>query len=870
MLDKKSTYPAMQIARSNPAVAAALSKAETPHNRSVVYRNGERDISANTNPMLLTSVLGKRAKKNADTAAIFNLLPDLQLAKQILVSSILSPKDMTSTELIYMVPKNLFAPDLASSLISRIKDHFENDYDIIKQLPVMLEEALFDKGSYPVAVLPENAIDDFINGSTAITTESMKSRQDVLIRKSIGILGNANNDEIKDRSLAYESFSNRSLNSVDDKIIIDKKDLPILTNGEDFVLESISVTDNYSVLKLPKVNRIFDKENVRQRYSNYSRTSLESFDTVLKDIDVDKLIFRSRSHQSKLADEIKTQENLTRKSVGNPLIMKLPSESIIPIYVPGDKTDHVGYFILLDAEGNPVNSADNDLSLANMSNSSGNSLSSALIKRVESNMCDGSNCFNSNNQQHIQAAARIYADIIEKDLINRVKNGIYTSSLEIGKNEEVYRIMLSRTLAKKYTQILYIPIEYVTYIAFDYDSTGIGKSLMDDTMTVNTLRTILMFTDLMASVKNSIGRTSVAVDIPPLDVNPEQTIETIIDEVVRSRAVNLPTSVSNPSDVIEWIQRAGYEWTFTGHPKIPDLKMNFNQIQSSYQKADTDLQDNLKKSSISALGLTPEIVDNGLSNAEFATVAIANNVLLNKRVMTFQEQFTPQLSDHMRKIAMNTRSLIDDVKGIIESNFEAIQIELDDEEFDYKLEDELKRRIIVTKAINEFFSGFYVELPKPSSVTMQQQLDDFSQYSDGLDKALDAYISDTFFTDSTSGEIASDVNVLRGVIKAYFLRKFLAEKGILTELADLTSVGEDGEPLFDLPTIAASHLDALNKAGVTTLADLASKVEALNEKLNDAKDTENTNGDGDVGIDETVDTGNPDTPDNSLNDDLVV
>ena len=61
----------------------------------------------------------------------------------------------------------------------------------------------------------------------------------------------------------------------------------------------------------------------------------------------------------------------------------------------------------------------------------------------------------------------IFSDIVEQDLINRLKNGIYGSNVSIGKANEVYRLMLSRTLKGLYTKILYLPKEFVSYMAND-------------------------------------------------------------------------------------------------------------------------------------------------------------------------------------------------------------------------------------------------------------------------------------------------------------------------------------------------------------------------------------------------------------------
>ena len=42
MPNDKPMYPAVQITRSNPTVAAALSKMETAPGRTVMYRDGDR------------------------------------------------------------------------------------------------------------------------------------------------------------------------------------------------------------------------------------------------------------------------------------------------------------------------------------------------------------------------------------------------------------------------------------------------------------------------------------------------------------------------------------------------------------------------------------------------------------------------------------------------------------------------------------------------------------------------------------------------------------------------------------------------------------------------------------------------------------
>jgi hypothetical protein len=97
------------------------------------------------------------------------------------------------------------------------------------------------------------------------------------------------------------------------------------------------------------------------------------------------------------------------------------------------------------------------------------------------------------------------------------------------------------------------------------------------------------------------------------------------------------------------VQRAGFEFTFEGHPGLPQTKFDFETKNLQHTVPDTDFMEQLRKQTIMAHSLSPEVVDSGFS-AEFATTVVANNILLSKRVLQIQEKFTPQLTDFARKL----------------------------------------------------------------------------------------------------------------------------------------------------------------------------------------------------------------------------
>jgi hypothetical protein len=832
----RKDYPAVNLIRKDPGLAAVVSKLTTSR-----VGNQQRDDEGNRKTVMLNSSafkssLQRRAKRNADSTSIMRLLPDIELSAQILVSSILSPKDMTTMELLYLGPKNLFSPELSASLLNRVKEHFEESYKIKALLPEMLRDALFEKGSYPVAVIPENAIDDFINGNRRVSVEALRPLvQDNGMVRNIGILGNyvTQASERARRGVTMEGFhrnpDTKEIASIDARVHYQHDGIAAYNThvAEEYLL----VTDNPTTLKIPRLNAKTKAQAIKRQFASSGLViAAEAHTKEMSDQQFERLIYRNREQKNEPVASIRGSEQLKRRSIGNPLIMKLPSESVIPVHVPGNVKQHIGYFVLLDEEGNPLDIPDGDQyynGLSSNLNAGGGSLASNLIRKVETNI-GGTGHFNGNNHEHLNFAAQVYADMVERNLISRVKNGTYASGASLAKNEDVYRIMLARVLAKKYTQLLYIPLEFVTYIAFKYGDDGIGRSLMDDTSMINTMRTILLFNDVLSSVKNSIGRTKVSVTLPEHDPNPMKTLELMQDEVVRSRMLSLPLGVSNPADITEFIQRAGYEWEFNGNKGMPDLKFDFQEKQTSYAKSDTDLQDLLRKSSIMAFGLSPETVENGF-NAEFATTATYNNILLGKRVMMHQEIFTPQVSDHMRKVVSNTEGLVLDLKAILSANPEGIRLELEDSGQTFT--EEIKTKLLVSKALQEFLNTFYVELPKPTSVTLENQLSDLKTYSDALDAVLDAYIADSFFTTNTAGEIANDAGVIREMIKAYYMRKFITDKGIMPELSELTAVGDDGQPQLDFMKNATDHVQALVRSGITALATLQPIIQAGNKDL---------------------------------------
>jgi hypothetical protein len=860
---KGQTYPVMKLVTDNPDMAALISKMVSNPATPVTYDNKGHRTIAEPNSYEFRNTAWRTARNASDAKAVMQMLPDMELSAQILVSSILSPKDMMTTELIFQAPENVVNNQISSEMLRIIRQHFDQVYKIKPMLGKILRDILFEKGSYVCAVIPENSLDEIINRHTTITMEGISELvyRDGKVR-NIGILGpskvpnNGSNNSDPLPRVSLESFAQYDFRTahrnVDPCLNMEgfKDNIPLQN-------PYLLVTDNPDVLKFPKIQTKLTQQRVNDslkhignslaaRVNKNSSIALEAMaknritnQNKLSDRELTSAIYKNASNTHENVALLKTDQQLKRKSVSNPLIMDLPSESVIPVHVPGQEERHIGYFVLLDMNGNPLSSSsDKDYysELTDRMNgigSNSNGFPSQLLTRIQS-MYNGFDC---SKKEHLDYSTRVYADMIEQDLIARLKNGVYTNGVQLARNEEVYRIMLSRTFSRQQTQMLFLPVELVTYYAFRYTADGIGKSLMDDMKVLNSLRAMTMFANVMASIRNSVAQTNVKLKLDEHDPDPYKSIERMMNEIVRAKQQSFPLGANSPVDIVNWLQRAGYQWAFEGHPGLPDIQVEFSESSTNYPKPDNELEENLRKRAIMSTGLNPETVDNGFSG-EFATSVVANNVLLSRRVMQIQEQFCPLLNDNIQKIILATPSLLDDLRAVIENGYDTI-----------KLEDEQRKKIcfgltdeksaIIDYVLLMWIHGMETQLPRPNSVTLENQFTAYETYAKVLDQLLDAWINESFFTTETGGDVAQHVTTMRNAVRAHFIRKWSAENGVMPELSDITAMTEDGKAQTDFWEMQQSHMESLMKTMSSFMKNLQPSKDKTNALIAGSTDLDN-------------------------------
>lgn len=777
--DRKFDIP--RAVKQNPQLAAVVSKLVSPVGQSMLVRNGKLSPTLPQTFELRNMAMSTAASiRDADT--IMKLLPDIEASRQILISSIISPKGPNTEEVIYSSEMKLMPANVSFAILAKIKEYFNTVYKIGPLLYEMCDESLFRTGSYPLVVIPEASVDEMINGELKLSMESlhMAETADKEMKKYIGLISRGPNVAAKQTGTL-----NYAIEALREAI------MPAAGSDFDPSIESdtsISVYDNPQLLKSPIL---------AQRLNNYL-TAVKTFgkDSFVTESyaaeSISDSAFMSGLYKSATAGGesvryVKTAEQLSRESIGRPLIMRLPSESVIPVSMIGDPKNIIGAYVLLDQAGYPISSRGNvdyfnsmGANLAGMS--SGGTLGGKILDKVNQQMgnLDASSMSASNQRLRALMIQRAYSEFVELDLANRLKNGSYGEGYALSRNDEVYRLMLARSLSGQNTQVLFIPKQLLTYVAFDYTDMGIGKTLLEDMKMNLGLRVALRFANVMTALNNSVTRKNVVIKFDPEDPDPYDTISKVEHEIVTANQGSIfPAGTISPALITDWLARSSYHFTFENHPGIPDLNIDFNEHQSNYIKVDTELEEMMRDDTTMGLGVPPELVSMS-RQPEFATTAMFNNTLFVKRAVQLQKTLMEFVTMHVKNIIPNDRMLLEQIKDVIRQNLDLV---VDAHPLIKKIPKEKRdSNLIINRLAMQFIDSLVLSLPEPLSKTTQEQMEAFSAYKDGLVEMLESIISDNLFTEEVAGKANVYAAEFRNAVVAKELMRWANDHGMFSDI----------------------------------------------------------------------------------------
>lgn len=751
---------------------------------------GDRDTILRNTGNVIGKIFNKQLQNVSDIDNIFKVLPQLAFPRKILVSSILSPGDITKNGVVIDNTLKLSDYSLSSQMTSLVRDLIDNELEVPTKLSKWIDDALILKGSHPILTLPSSVVDTIMQLSMESSSNSHIRVDEWDYLKPIGLLG-VRTDTGDVVSMESTSRMGSGVTVVPNELSYTVKDrlVPL-----PFVL-----TDNPAIL----AKGIINEYNLSQRNEHlYGDLSIESMvrypdpngkKPKFTPSDVRREMFKVASTDYDRILVLPTPKEVEENvNTGHPIEYHLPTDAVIPVTSPGDPTDHKYYILLIDENGYPLSGLDRmqhilDIQRSVQRSNDGSEVTSNLLSSARANlgMADG-----AYDISIVDEMARINSALIETEVVRSIMAGANNGDAKLAISEPVSKLMLARTLKGKRTVMLYIPSDYITYIAFNYNELGVGKSILEDSKTMAGMLSTLTVANIIGSVEQAIPGKELTINMDPSDQDPLGNATFMAREAMDLNFRRFPMGLNSTLGVAEEIQMNSYSVNVTGHPAFPEISTSMRAKETSRQPIDTELMDKLNEYMHLLFSVPPEVIG-GASQAEFATSVVATNLMLLKTVIETQTVANKHLSRYGRNYVRYSGVMVAKFYELVQSNKKEIPEE-------YKGD--------ATEFIRDFIDNIRIKLPSPETENISHQMRLVDAFSQSIDIAIDAHLSEeSFLVAGYAPEIIQSIlPTLRSAYKNYELRNYMRERGILSEL-DIFRLGDEETPTVELSEEIKTH-----------------------------------------------------------------
>jgi len=807
MTKKKPPIPS--IINNRADVAARITKAGTSTEKQSEINLDQSNIVAST------SSIHEKISSNDE---ILNLFPDVELSIQILVGAILAPNDLMNYRLTYNMDDIDVPNNINTQILNTIRSHIDKNYNLENKLSTILREALFTKGAYCEALIPDTNID------------ILKKQLDTKLSVESAIDGMVINDY-----LSNESDINLSIESEYHGRTIDSN----ISFTEDEL--GISYTEDLNILRVS--NLYIESLSTEREYSpKYKKATLVSALTKNKKKTSSFTVFEDSSS-------------------GAPACVKFPVESVLPIHMASDTSKHIGYIVLLDESGQPVIKGKNfgSFEKANgfFKDSGATDIKSGIIDKV-------SKALNTKLSKTvpINGISSIYTRALASSINKRVTSGKLGNTVSIPEYSDIYSTIMTRTLKNLKTRLLYIPISNMSYIAFEYRDNGTGLSLLEKSVMLFSIRATNLFTRIMANVKNSITTTKITANLDETDPDPERTREAIINQAMKTERTKYPIGVMNVKDMVDWMHNIGYRFNFK-HPKFPDIEIDVSEDTRSMAVPDTDFDEMIQEHITMSFGLKQDMIKAGYE-ADFATTVVANNALFAKRIMDYQRKTNPQLGHYVRNVLRNDGILKEKLLDLITSNIRPIKSMIMKgltkeiiSEYKEQLDDNTE---LVEYVYSLYVNDLIVTLPPVETSREEGTLDGLDAFVNMLETYLPMIISSDSLPSELVGDISDKMEDIMAAIKTVMIKNWIDNRNFMPELTKFLTLDNEGKPKYDILSEYTEFTSVLSKAIIPHIKKMKKESDSNNAKIEKAEaDNESTSDTGDDTATPEDDTSSDDT-----------
>lgn len=742
------------------------------------------------------------ASRKFDNYKLKTLAPEIQQAMTIMIPSIMSPNDLQDGKLSLGVEHEQLSEKARAAIGDRLTEYFGSTLNLDKKLPSWIKTMMYETGAKPVLILPELLL------STMIKNEKMKGTESFDV-----VLNSLFQDKLysKNSVVGIETFSS----------VINKSDI------SEYITEIINEdTDNNNNNSHNGINKKNKTDNDVKNTEAFIKTASEYFSKALfenemveivenplvvglcslrKDLTTKKLetqldkFFDIKKFDPKkeeiisLVDIIGNDKDKLTNNATHPVLYELPAESIVPIFVSGSPETHVGYYLMIDDQGNPIDALTDSIK---KESGLGNPLNSSF-QAMFSTFGQFENMGMLNSSKQNKMLNKVYEYMLDKFLALQLNN-MGVTNISIGENNEVYKCMFRRLLAHKKTKLLFIPESLLVYYAFDYNDDGTGRSKLEDIKFIMSLRVTLMVSRIMAAMDTAINRQKLDIEFDEGVANPLSIMNDVKNKFIESKVINFSY---DPSTIVKSIAQRGLSIVPKNIPGINAFNITEESNAKTNVTPDNELMEDLTNMFILGLEVPPSALNN-LSEAEYARSVATTNLFFSKKIKDYQFticEFTKKLvkiylkySTPLREELLSLLSKIEkDVKdkndNIPEDNTD---VDLNDKDDDVKTSDgsaseDDNADDANEKLLNEIIDSIEVWLPSPNIAPDKAQFEEAKVFDEAIETLLNGIFAPTMF--EADRELGEQMTTIKALIKSTVLRRYIQDSG-MGELIDIPNI----------------------------------------------------------------------------------
>lgn len=780
----------------------------------------------------------------------------IKRAEQIWTALLLKPNGEQESLFLYDTKNSgVRNGKLHEILIQAVKNHFSSTYPFESVVPQIIKDVLFRTGNYCIVNFSHSIVDHIINGyniegnesGTRAGVENLLGTQFVghnwKRAKNIGYIRKSkpNSNNVAGIESLYGSTlpQEPEFNLVDDSLNWTFTDNPVVLKTSEVVnsLRETRLKAHSGLESIDDViNTVFSskkKSNKKPNPNNVSIISKSDFDEELNKL------YPKREYDKSETLTLKTSKHYKGNGKLNGIREHWPAGSVIPASINGELGNPFGFIFLIDPDtGEALNSV-TDFKFYQTSKSRDSRAplpKSGTMNDVISHIkqiSEGGDC-----TEDMGWMAELTAATLEKEMTESFFNGDLHKNVSISLTDENIKLYMSRALKQQGVRAVFVPGEYVTYIAVDYTKSGAGRSLVDEAKLHITRLAALEIADILAQIENAISHTLVTIDTEEEDFDPRSLAAQIRNEYFANNPT-LHDILGSNSVSVDTILDRYREQSLTikinpgENPNIIAPQIEARQADREPLKSiDSETRNNLLNTISGYFCLKRSWLEDTGEGNDFAIEALADQELLRNQAMDFSRIFSEGCTDAIKKYISVNNSLISELVEIIQSNKKLYskpdQPDAHTSFSDYSEEEKIKIVLV------DFLNSLFVTLPTPA---VTETLTKMTDKIDAINTLVDSYISLYGGKESIQKQIEKlndtgvelDPDQVMGAIKSVFMNETFKRYNIPRPFEDIGKNGGSGGMLNIISQIVDQDANMINF--LTELLAGENKNKALITKL---------------------------------------